>query len=409
MMKFKYLISLQYLFCLFFNFLFNTSIAQDSVLIIGRVIDSINATPIPFVNISNINNGNLFGVLTNENGEFQLNSNNIDSLSFSSIGYKTLTLSINSIINKKNETILLSPSIYSLNTILIKPNLDTTLEIIKKVIGNIKNNYNTTSFILEGYYREYQKENNKYGRLIEAGVSVYGRGYKNGIYSNNGLNNIEDFKITAFKKSNDYIKCFPEFKKWNQLRTLFASNSILYYDAPFNLKHLNEFVFKMDSIIYYENIPYYIIRFSSAKTTGTITVNSQNYSISIFEITSNYGEVRALPNGDEFSFKPRSINIKFEKFENKYFVSYIKYDWGVEQKRKSGTADVLEWHTEFMTNNIIRKNVIPFSKHEIMNDKQDLFNQYNENNTAFFDNGSILYPTELQKEIEKDINKRDIK
>lgn len=406
-MKLNISLALKYTSCvlLIFNFFYNKAPAQDSILFKGVILNSINSQPIPYVNI--LNKGTSNGFVTNEEGEFQLNIifKKGDSLLFSCIGYNSVILSINIIKEQRIHSVSLSPATYSISEIVIRPNINP-IEIVKKAIENVKLNYNTSPFIIDGYYREYIKENKEYGRLIESEISVYNKGYTEQPHFNIKTHENEDFKILAFRKSNDFIKCFPEFKNLNHLKSLFAENPILYYDAPINTKNINNFSFKIDSLAYYENELYYVISFYSEKTKGLLAINSIDYSVLSLDVSNNITSSIPLPNDDTCVITPRTFSIKFRKYEGKLYVNYMRYEWGVGFNQKSGINCKIDFYSEFMTNNIVSKNVVPFPKELLVNKKKDLYIQYNSINPEYFDSGNILFPTDLQKTIEKDIKKR---
>jgi hypothetical protein len=389
---------------LLFYISFQFSYSQDTLLIVGQIIDSISKKPIPYVSV--LDKGGTKGVISNDNGIFQITIvfDKQDSLYFSCIGYKKYVLPVTSTINKIN----LTPAIYSITPIEVKSN-ETALEIVQKAITYFQNNYCNLPFVLDGYYREYTKENNKYGRLIEANVSFYDKGYSKYSVSNLQMQASEDFKINALKKSNENAKLYDNIgKRINNLDGLFFNNPVRYYRLPFYSKGLKELNFKIDSTTYFENEPYYSISFNSKSRSGNMIVNANDYSIMFLNVKTH--SLQFLVEGDTMQIMPESYTISFRKYKNKLFVNYMKRTNGNKiTDKQSNVKFQSEIYTEFMTTDIKGENAKPINKKELVDKGKDLYLQYNSFNTSYFDKGNILPPTELEKQIERDLNVKENK
>ena len=104
----------------------------------GIIIDSLSQQPISFANVTSNFNKN---TITNEEGRFRIFKDspftNKDSIYISSIGYNSLSLSVNLIDEFK---IVLSPKIIELETVVVTNREKlTAVEIIDKVKENVKN------------------------------------------------------------------------------------------------------------------------------------------------------------------------------------------------------------------------------------------------------------------------------
>ena len=123
-------------FYLIFIFLVLSKISSQEIS--GVIIDSLSQNPIPFANVTSNFNKN---TITNEEGRFRLFKDipftNKDSIYLSSIGYNSLSLSVNLTDEFK---ILLSPKIIELETVVVTNREElTAIEIINKVKENVKN------------------------------------------------------------------------------------------------------------------------------------------------------------------------------------------------------------------------------------------------------------------------------
>lgn len=370
-----------FIFCVFHSF------AQFAVSLKGIVKDQSTSAPIPYVNV--LKKGGTTGVITNSEGLFQLSflTNGSDSITFSSIGYKTLTLPIDALATDTLQ-LKLVPEIYPITPVSVSATL-TAFEIVKKAKEMIPFTYYSGASRLNGYYREYTKENEKYGRLVEALVSVYDKGF--------AKRNAQAFEITALKKSAASINCFPETRRQNHLYDLFSDDPIRYNEL-FPSGELEKMTFKTDSICYFESEAYYAISFTSASQNGRLLINKEDYSILLLETVKAY--YYSMPD-DAFKFKiAYSYTIRNRKYDHKLFVSSISYNMRMEdadpitkQPRK------MELQSEFMSSNIyLTSGEIPDTK-KWMDTKKDVFLQYNSFNCPALDSANTLLPTQLQKRI----------
>ncbi len=106
------------LICSIFSLLALTSIAQQKVVSIGIIKDSVTREIIPFTAITNLNNNKT--VISNKAGLFYLNMNENHLLSFAAVGYYFDTIRINKeILQKDSIHIYLKPITKSLESVTV--------------------------------------------------------------------------------------------------------------------------------------------------------------------------------------------------------------------------------------------------------------------------------------------------
>ncbi|HEX9828092.1 MAG TPA: carboxypeptidase-like regulatory domain-containing protein, partial [Flavobacteriaceae bacterium] len=130
--------------------LFLNSALLISQNIVVKVVDENTKAPIAFaaVKIDDFN-----GVISNEEGFFTLNTENLDAVTITCLGYKSKVLSIDDII-VNNNVIALEEAINELNTVYIsnkRPNADS---IIARVRQRLSENYGTKLYKHEVFSRE---------------------------------------------------------------------------------------------------------------------------------------------------------------------------------------------------------------------------------------------------------------
>jgi len=109
----------------------------------GVLLDLHNKTPLPYANIIILSNKK--GTITNEKGQFLLNTeklNKNDSISFQYIGYETKNLAIKQL--DSSSAVYLKEDNYSLDEIFVFSNNIDPESIVKKVLENRDSNYRTT-------------------------------------------------------------------------------------------------------------------------------------------------------------------------------------------------------------------------------------------------------------------------
>ena len=135
---------------IFILFLFLSSFISFSQSLTARVVDA-NNNPIAFATVQTSDNT---GVITNEEGYFTINSEDItnNELTFSCLGFTTLTISIDKI--KENDYIIhLKEFISELNKVYLSNTTPNADEIIKKVNLNLSNNYRNEKITYNFFHR----------------------------------------------------------------------------------------------------------------------------------------------------------------------------------------------------------------------------------------------------------------
>jgi hypothetical protein len=121
---------MKYLLALSLTFILSDSICQT---ISGRIIDELTGEALEYVNIRVVNKN--IGTVSMRNGEFQLSISNVskdDSLRFSYIGYKTLSIAIDSFKKSDQYAIKLKPQPSVLDEVVVKA------KPLTRILGNSK-------------------------------------------------------------------------------------------------------------------------------------------------------------------------------------------------------------------------------------------------------------------------------
>lgn len=205
-----------------FFFLVQTGIIAQNINIEGTILDE-NKNTIPYAAIGIVEKS--IGTSSNDDGVFflKLTSLNLsDTLTVSSIGFKSYKIAVKDYINKKEKTIILVEDVVSLDEITItnvKPNF-----YVKKALRNIRKTSLDSYHQLSILYRRFSTENYTPRFLVEQYINVLDKGLT--------LPSFEEIQVVENRKSADYrfVKKKQNFHavamiaKQNPLRKDFYAN-----------------------------------------------------------------------------------------------------------------------------------------------------------------------------------------
>jgi len=151
--------------------------AQVSV-IDGTLTDRDTGAPVPFASVGIV--GYAVGTSSNADGSFTLKIP--DALVFKKLTIKITCVGYENFLTDNptaHLAIKLKPSKTVLEEIVISASTLHAEDIVRKALKHVRKNYNTKPFVYNTFYRHYCKDDDQYGRLIEAAVDIYKRkGYR---------------------------------------------------------------------------------------------------------------------------------------------------------------------------------------------------------------------------------------
>ena len=196
-----------------FIFYFLTSFSlhsQGVVELLCRVIDAEAKSPIPYATIQ-FDDSNR-GMVANIDGDFRIQfsyKQKYKNIVISSIGYKTLIVTLDGLENKKINTIELQPKVEALDAVVLKAstktntkNLSSAYAIVKTAIAKIPENYPKNNFSKLGYYRDYQIVGGRYYNLNEAILESFDSGFHTDIIMYPGNQSV----LYSYKENNEFLR-----------------------------------------------------------------------------------------------------------------------------------------------------------------------------------------------------------
>jgi hypothetical protein len=214
--------------------------AQEHYHLKGRVVDAKLEHPVSFATIQMLHRG--IGTYANDSGRFSLSlsmeSAQNDSLLLRSIGYRDTIIAIADVIRAKSDKIALQPKIF--HTPEVSINGLKAEDLVRKAIEHIPANMQSDALELKGNYYQWHRENDRYVRFIQAGISIWSPSYSS--LGKRGRM-VERISIDRLRRSNVYEQ--NGFEHGDHLSDLMLENCLRYpIGGPLNLKSLSLYAFE---------------------------------------------------------------------------------------------------------------------------------------------------------------------
>lgn len=403
------LISIKYFLYAYVFFVCTLSFSQE-LIVTGKILNDKDKTPVPFANIGFLNSS--IGTVTNDNGEFEFHfpsTFNSDSIRISCIGFFNHSIAVNSINTKQTLIINIKPREYLMEAVTIRSTKQTPLEILKKAWEKIPNNYITKPYKMDGFYREYFKENGKFAAFSEAALGIYdGDAYSNISPKGKETIAIEQIRVSDINNKGDYVLYISinYALRGNLLRN---SNywSNYFEKANFKIEKL-----AISNIDYFENDLVYCIDYAlESRKKGS-------YSGKIYVRTRDFAVIKIEFN-TENKLKGREINgsplkthstMTYKEHNGKFYLNYINASHEVAYKTKNNEKYNLTFFSELLINNVYTEKVTPSLTGTIIEDKSIFYQpRYRSFDPEFWENFNLFEESDANNIIIQDLEKnRDL-
>jgi hypothetical protein len=295
----------------------------------GTIKDVSNNYPIAFANI--YIKGKPIGSISNNDGDFLIkvpSDLKNDSISFSFIGYKTLSYAASDLLPKGN-MISLSSSTIRLKEVTIrrfKPD-----ELIQQAIEKIPENYSKKAQLATGFYRETIKQNNEYVALTEAILKIYKAPYNSPLVDQAS---IYKGRKRPFVKQMDTLF----FKLQGGIYTSFMLDIAKNHSTFISGENFNEYDYKFEGTTTFQGRTLYIIGFDQKDFIkyplykGKIYIDAESlafvkvsFSLSPKGIDYAAGVmVRKAPKGVKVRPVDASYEVSYTENNNVWYLSHIR-------------------------------------------------------------------------------------
>jgi thiol-disulfide isomerase/thioredoxin len=334
-----------------FLFLFLSSTALSQQLVEGTIVDKETGMPVPFASISLV--GTTKGTSSNLNGQFSISVTTPVSLKVSCIGYESVVTTCET----TSLRIELNPIITHLNEIVILNKPINARRILRKAFALIDRNYSDQPFLQNFFYRHYCKDDNVYGRLVEASVDVWkSQGYRS---MRKSAGDKEEIRVTQLRRSLDKTNLAQGHEPISVGNILQAD--IVSYQAPAKSEHFSfysdisnlkadfeKYDFTCQAITSYDGVEVYKIDYSSKKDSAL--TSSGNYKQlteivgSLFVTTDTYAFVK-IEEVKTFDNSSVTSTAYYRKYSNWYYPYHLIR----EGESKFSDKRTHETHIELMS------------------------------------------------------------
>lgn len=284
----------------------------------GVVKDKKSKKKLEYVNVSVPGTG--IGTVTNEDGEFLIKINDsIDakSIEISHIGYSNYTLPFDKQ-NFQRAEIFLTANTNLLNEVIVESM--EPLDLIKKAMQKVENNYSSQANLMTGFYRETVKKGRNYINISEAVIDIYKTAYTNGGVAQDRVQ-IEKGRKLLSQKSGDTLA----------VKLIGGPNLSVYLDIVKNPELLLDaeilrcYKFRMEESVMIDERPHFVVSFVPqvnlpyALYYGKLYIDKQSVAFTRAEFSLSMDDKNKAT---QAILKKKPYNLRFKPEEVSFLVNY---------------------------------------------------------------------------------------
>ncbi|QIK53837.1 carboxypeptidase-like regulatory domain-containing protein [Dysgonomonas sp. HDW5B] len=284
----------------------------------GVIKDKKSKKKLEYVNVSVPGTG--IGTVTNEDGEFLIKINDsIDakSIEISHMGYSNYRLPI----DKRTTTgveILLNANVNLLNEVVVESM--EPLDLVRKAIQRIGNNYCPEANLMTGFYRETIKKGRNYINISEAVIDIYKTAYTEEGVKQDRVQ-IEKGRKLLSQKSGDTLA----------VKLIGGPNLSVYLDIAKNPELLLDketlscYKFKMEESVMIDERPHFVVSFAPqvnlpyALYYGKLYIDKQSIAFTRAEFSLSMDDKNKAT---QAILKKKPYNLRFKPEEVTFLVNY---------------------------------------------------------------------------------------
>lgn len=338
----------------------------------GKVIRADDKAPLPFATIAV--KGTSMGTITNENGQFKLKIDKkhmTDTLQVSFVGYYDKQVTLQNI--EGPLTIELKPGQVSLQEVIIRSTSGAYL--VKKARKEFKNNYNSSAYNYEGFYREAVKSNSRYKFYTEALLQGYKPSW-NAFAINDKVALIKARKYTSLYSSDTLL-----IKLRGGIATCFQLDIVR--NIPDFLMDSGEdmYNYQLNDIKVWKNTLVYVVSFhqkeyvKTAHLEGAMYISINDFAITGAEFRFNPDMLKesrdmfVLRKSRKIKVTPEHTNyqVAYSKINGRYYLRHVRGELSLKVKKRGHFfAEKYATTMEMVTTDIDTVNVFKPDRKELV-------------------------------------------
>ncbi len=393
-------------FLIFLAFISSISFAQKNIsTLTGRILDKETLESIPFVSI--YIEGQPIGTTTNEDGFFIFHipqGYEASNVIISVIGYQTISKQRDTFV--KDEQLFLSSVVMSLDEVTITATKKKKLsakQIVKRAHAEIKNNYPIQPYILEGYVRDLQKENEKHVEYLECAAKFL---YKGTAIKREPLIELVEVKSNYLSQKHKWNE---QWDRKNSLVDLVEDDLIRFDYGP--IKGKNRWKYEIEAILpYNKGFVYKIQGIDRPYQNATLFIDTKTFAFVRIELTrksvNNRSWSRKLSNGALQVYY--NVVFEYQEFNGKMYLKYQKEEdtWEIYDGLESAKLLFTKYPKKelFVNKIIIDSKNYPFNSN--MEIDTSVESQAKPFNAKFWSTYNVPKQTEEQSKIITELKKQ---
>ena len=395
--------TIAFLFLLISNLV---SAQKEVITVKGQLLDSETSQPIPFASIYLKNSA--MGTTSNIEGYFVFHipvQNKSGTIVISAMGYASIERTLNSF--SILEKIVLKPQINRLDEVQLSASKDKVLtakEIVRKAYKRISENYPTKPYILEGFVRDLQKEDDTYVEYLECAAK-----YR---YQGTQVKREPSIELLGVRSSGIAEKhpWNKNMERKNSLIDLVEDDFIRFNYGPILGK--KGWKYEIESILTYDNrLVYKIAGLEKPFQTATLYIDAKTFAFVRMELTrkaiKNRSWRRRFTNGALQVYY--NVVFEYQEYQGKMYLKYQKEEdhWRIFKGLESNKVLFTKYpKKELFINNIITEDVADYPFKRNMNVGASIENQVEKFDTDFWATYNIPQQTAEQSKILKELKNK---
>ncbi|HLA57357.1 MAG TPA: carboxypeptidase-like regulatory domain-containing protein [Puia sp.] len=405
------LITIIFLICSFI-----TSEAQN-INIQGTILDSGTQEPLPGVSILIFQSATTIGGISNREGKFNLNHiDQVDSVKFSAIGYRSLILKSAQMIGQVKLVISLEREELMLKEVTVHP--IGVMEIIHRAIEKIHSSIPSNAFENTAFYREIIQDSQQYFSAAEAIFKVQ-------YFPQKRFSKMIMIKGRS-KEDVTYSRLFEDFHPGGGPEAAVNLSFVISQPDFLNENKIKDFIYKKEPSVSFEGRRLYVISFDQkpgiheSLESGNFFIDAEDYNVLKFEAGNSVAGtpyIKSLKGTDkifagllniEFSVKGWKRMAVYRKSADKIYLDFASLEYRIDYKQVKKNIDLkLDIQTEWMTSGIRNEIQNEIEKSQEWKRKDLVSNLPSDFDSAFWGAENILSETKENREMMEAISKKN--
>ena len=368
---------------------------QNFVLLLK---DITNNQPVQSATITVKNSS--FGTISNDEGAFQISTDSNSEIIISHLEFKTQVVKLSQI--DKTNTILLEPNTLILEDIIVTK--EPINELLRKAITTSKSKFNKP-IVLNAYYREFVKVNDKYTRFTDGLLDYHMSGTTKKTNSDLIVNQSRAAKlITDDDETMDLASGLDVRSATSRQYDFYTIERIL-----FDSKNYEDYDFELKSKVEKGNETY-IINFQPKADLkkylykGSIVFDPNTYLISDLEIYSDQANLQYSKVINILIIKAAMLDVRlktsFKTSNGNYLLAFSYRRGKLKIWNKKKYNETLEYKSDLVVTGYQNAD-LSYNKKEVYNDKSLYKRGNNYSDKFWLKNNSIVLTNEEAEIIKK--------